>query len=549
VNGVVPPPNIGPRSIEDPVLGLGKTYEQLYSQAVTPAMGNGGEIMYCGPIDDPFFADLGGIFDLAHIRAGGEGINAPQDALACTNVHAIALKIPISTLQKDGKSVAQATNILDSDFVIGVWASSSRSKLRALEMDGDTVIVDPMGPLVQVSRLGMPLTNEVIIPIGDKDEWNSRTPFNEDPDFEAYFTNPELGLYMDEDLFGDVVPGLSQLRIQEMSPTIFGPIDFTNGADGLFPLFGDPATQGTALDPALFGTILLQPGEPRSVDLLPIFFTGVPNLPPYQLATGKPVGNPLAPGKPFVNNFLPTLGDMLRLNMAVPVTQRDDPNFSSLGLLQAAVLGLTDPAYNTTTDLQFIPNMDGFPNGRRLEDDVTRIELQTVSGIVLAAIGFFYDDYEPGTGESPVTQDLLDVLAFTTGIEMNDTTFRTSFPYAQVPWSGYGKCSGPAGVYTSGMKAGGLQIGSPALVAVQNFPNPFSDVTSFKYHISGDSRVTIRVVDLTGKFVATVEDQSKKAGNYTVSWNPDSSVPSGIYIATVSYNGIVQATMKMNYMK
>jgi hypothetical protein len=242
---------------------------------------------------------------------------------------------------------------------------------------------------------------------------------------------------MDDDEFGSFIPELSKLRIQESAPTIFGMVDFSNGKDGLFPIFGDPATFGTALDPALFGSYLLRDNQPRSVDLLPIFNTGVPNLPPYQLATGKPVGNPLAPGKPFVNNFLPTFGDMLRLNMAVPVTPRNDPNFSSLGLIQAAVLGLTDPAYNTTTDLQFIPNMDGFPNGRRLEDDVTRIELQAVSGIVLAAIGFFYDDYQPSTGESPVTQDLLDVVAFTTGVESNDAPFKNMFPFVASPWNGY----------------------------------------------------------------------------------------------------------------
>jgi hypothetical protein len=63
------------------------------------------------------------------------------------------------------------------------------------------------------------------------------------------------------------------------------------------------------------------------------------------LLQGKPAGNPLAKGKPFINNFLPNGGDMLRLNMAVPPTPRDSKNFSTLGLLQAAVTGLTDPAY------------------------------------------------------------------------------------------------------------------------------------------------------------------------------------------------------------
>ena len=110
--------------------------------------------------------------------------------------------------------------------------------------------------------------------------------------------------------------------------------------------------------------------------------------------------------------------------------------------MQAAVLGLTDPTYNGTSNLQFIPNMDGFPNGRRLEDDVTRIELQAVSGIVLAAIGLWYDDFTGGP--NPVTQDLLDVLTYSTGVDKNDTTIRTQFPYVQTPWAGTAACCGVA---------------------------------------------------------------------------------------------------------
>ncbi len=170
------------------------------------------------------------------------------------------------------------------------------------------------------------------------------------------------------------------------------------------------------------------------MDLLPIFLTGVPNLPPYQLASGKPVGNPLAAGKPFINNFLPTLNDMLRLNMAVPPTPRNDPNFSPMGLLKAAVIGLTDPAFANIT-LQNIPNMDGFPNGRRLEDDVTTIELQAVSGVVLAVLGLWYDDYN--SNGSPVTPNLVNVISFTAGPTKNDTTFKSSFPYVQTPWRGF----------------------------------------------------------------------------------------------------------------
>ena len=225
---------------------------------------------------------------------------------------------------------------------------------------------------------------------------------------------------------------MNALRIQSKS---LGSFDFRNGRKGLWPLKGSQAVAGTALDDAAYGTILLPDSmSPRAVDLLPIFYTGVPNLRPYQLATGKG-GNPLAEGKPFINNFLPTLGDYLRLNMAVPVTPRSDPNFSSLGIIKAAVLGLTDSNYNKDKSLQFIPNMDGFPNGRRLEDDVTTIELQAVSGVALAAIGLWYDDYN-GTG-SPVTPQLVRVLSFDAGVTANDTAFKTQFPFVQAPWRGF----------------------------------------------------------------------------------------------------------------
>lgn len=431
--GTVPPPNIGPRSINSP-LGVGSDYNSLITNAIETT--TSGEKVFCGTADDPFFVDLGGIFDLGDApRQNGQ----PKDGVACLNVSTIAIQVPISVLQKDGKDVNMAQNILDGDFVIGVWASASRQQIRTLGTNGAPVYT---GNWVQVSRLGMPLTNEAVIPIGAKDEWNSRTPYNENPAHFEYFYNPELGLYMDDSLFGGAVPAFSQLRIQRNS---LGAFDFGNGNDGLFGLKGSAAVSGTALDDAVFGNLLLPgPGKPRSVDLWPAFHTGVPNFPPYQLATGK-AGNPLAAGKPFVNNFLPNGGDMLRLNMATPVTDRNDPEFSNLGLIQAAVLGLTNPTYASSANLEFIPNMDGFPNGRRLEDDVTRIELQAVSGVVLAAIGLWYDDFDPNApNASPVTQDLLDVLTYSTGVETNDTTFKNGFPYVQTPWSGAGDCGGEA---------------------------------------------------------------------------------------------------------
>ena len=428
-NGTVPPANIGPRSIENATVGLGTTYDALITNAIATA--GTGEKVFAGPADDPFFVDLAGAFDVGNFRPEGNGTNPTKDGLARFNVHSIALKIPISMLQKNGLTTSQATSILDPDFVIGVWASASRQQIKTIAADGTKSY---SGNWVQVSRLGMPLTNEAIIPVGMKDKWNTvRTNSGMEAGFVPYFKNPELALYMDQSAFGGAVPSLNALRIQKKS---LGSFDFRNGHKGLYDLKGTPAVAGTALDDAIFGTILLPDStSPRAVDILPIFYTGVPNLIPYQLATGKR-GNPLAAGKPFINNFLPTLGDMLRLNMAVPVTPRNDPNFSSLGIIKAAVLGLTDPAYTSdSTVLRFIPNMDGFPNGRRLEDDVTTIELQAVSGVALAAIGLWYDDYN-GTG-SPVTPQLVSVLGFTSGPTANDTTLKVSFPYVQTPWRGF----------------------------------------------------------------------------------------------------------------
>ena len=426
-NGVVPPANIGARSIQDPTVGLGAaSYDALIAAAIGTA--SSGETVYCGPADDPFFVDLGGIFDLGDAPRQNNG-GKVRDGLARYNVHSIVIRIPISTLQKDNKTAAQAANILDGEFAIGIWASASRQATRTLSTTGGAPT--DSGNWIQVSRLGMPLTNEAVIPIGQKDFWNSLTPYQElaETTLDEYFYNPELALYMDDSQFGSAVPAFAALRIQQNS---LGSFDFRNGMNGLFGLAGTPAVAGTALD--TYGALLLPAaGKPRSVDLWPIFHTGVPNARPYQLVTGKN-GDPLAAGKPFMNNFVPNGGDMLRLNMAVPVTPRNSADFSPLGIVWAAVLGITDARFNTNANLENIPNMDGFPNGRRLEDDVTRIELQAVAGIALAAIGLTYDDQLNGV---PVPSNLmLNVVQYSTGVEANDTTFRSTFPYVQAPWRG-----------------------------------------------------------------------------------------------------------------
>jgi hypothetical protein len=522
--GDVPPPNIGPRSING-AAGLNTTYSALVASAIETA--TSGEKVFCGPIDDPFFVDLGGAFDLGGFRTTGA-----RDGLEKFNCHSICLEIPVSMLQKSGQDLTMKSNILDGNYVIGVWASASRPTVTTLSTTGGAPVAS--GGWVQVSRLGMPLTNEVVIPVGMKDAWNAASPYS-DAAFIPYFENPELALYMDDALYGTAVPGLAPLRIQHAS---LGTYDFGNGMDGLFPLKGSAAVAGTALDDMVFGTILL-PGaaRPRAVDILPIFYTGVPNMIPYQLATGK-VSGPLDAGKPFINNFLPTMGDMLRLNMAVPPTPRSHPQFSSLGIVQCAVLGLTDPTYTASgTALQWIPNMDGFPNGRRLEDDVTTIELQAVSGVALAAIGLWYDDY-PGTG-SPVTTDLLDVITFNAGVTQNDTTFKSCFPYVQDPWQGFNGASyvGP----TTGIQDLGI---APKLSILTGYPNPFTSNTNIRYQIVNDANVSISVTNMNGQVVYSQNEGKQVAGTYTVNWS-GGNMPNGVYFANLIINSRKAQTVKL----
>jgi hypothetical protein len=109
-NGIVPPPNIGPRSIGG-AAGLNTPdYNTLITNSIATA--TGGEKVFCGPADDPFFVDLAGAFDVGNFRPEGNTTNPTKDGLARFNVHSIALKIPINMLQKMAKTVAQAANIL-----------------------------------------------------------------------------------------------------------------------------------------------------------------------------------------------------------------------------------------------------------------------------------------------------------------------------------------------------------------------------------------------------------------------------------------------------
>ncbi len=579
-NGIVPPNNIGPRSIEGGA-GLGTSYDALVASAVKTAAS--GEIVFCGPRDDVFFVDLGGVFDLGQTRSSigtdpGNPNNA-RDAVAGFNTHSIVMKIPINKLQKDGKSVSEATSILDGDFVIGVWASASRRKITILQEGGAKPLAQ--GDWIQVSRLGMPLTNEAIIPIGEKDRWNYYTPYSdEEQSFWKYFANPELALYMDDSQFGGAVPGLSPLRVQSASYPAIGTLpgyttpgfDFRNGKDGVYALTAlnpVPDLSGTAFAVNIQPRGLFADNRPRLVDIFPIFYFGVPNLIPYQLATGK-TGGPLSAGKPFIHNFLPITitesgkyygGDMLRINMATPVTPRGTEEFTTnarMGLVRAAVLGLTDPLYNGSTALQEIPHMDGFPNGRRLEDDVTTIELQAVGGLVLAAVGLPFDDAVAGDYSDLASPKLVAELVYNAGPTKNDVPILASFPYAPNPHRGYdyvkqltadGPSAAANAMLRQGMGSNGLGIGAPkAFLLDQNYPNPFNPSTEIRYHVASPERVKLAIYNTLGQQVATLVDDVKEVGVYSARWDAK-GIASGTYFSVLQVGSNVVSTKKMVLMK
>jgi hypothetical protein len=181
----VPPPNVGPKT--DTVayaVTAGKTYENFFvDSGNSTGMLTGGGQVFAGPRDDPFFVDLGAIFDLAQLRPVANPTELARDSIAYMNVHAIVLQIPLKvanggTAPTAGPSDAQT---------VGVWASASRQKTTIRRHGGGS---ESFGPWVQVSRLGLPLINEAVIGLQDKDYWNRLTPADDVGTFGGYILNP-----------------------------------------------------------------------------------------------------------------------------------------------------------------------------------------------------------------------------------------------------------------------------------------------------------------------------------------------------------------------
>jgi hypothetical protein len=184
--GKVPPPNVGPRT-NTIAYGIpaGKTYEQFFvddaATSTIKSLGNGQGRVFAGPRDDPFFVDLGAVFDLAGLRSviGGQ----PRNSTNYTNVMQIALEIPL-TVANGGAAVTPGPSAKQT---VGVWASASRRQITIRHANGKT---ESDGPYRQVSRLGLPLINEAVIGLQDKDKWNSRKPSDDLTMFAPYILNP-----------------------------------------------------------------------------------------------------------------------------------------------------------------------------------------------------------------------------------------------------------------------------------------------------------------------------------------------------------------------
>jgi hypothetical protein len=148
----------------------------------------GGGKVFAGQRDDPFFVDLGAIFDAANIRELTGNKGAGRDDLSGMSTHSIVLQIPESKVTKNGKAISSASA---SNAVVGVWSTTERRRLEVTSADFDSN-KGSKGKWVQVSRLGNPLINEVVIPAGDKDKFNRTRPHNDAANYGKYVVEPEL---------------------------------------------------------------------------------------------------------------------------------------------------------------------------------------------------------------------------------------------------------------------------------------------------------------------------------------------------------------------
>src|SRR5215469_16927344 len=224
-----PPCNIGPLSTPN--------YTKLADAAVHDL--GGGIKVFAGQRAEGFYVDLGAIFDLGdlrpfenlHAKYGMHVLNKPAPGVNDTNqfnVHSIAIQIPIKDIVEPG-----ASGESDPKSVIGVWTTASRRTAKVV--DSETGRVTASGPWAQVSRLGNPLINEVIIALGDKDRWNHVAPLT-DKQFAHYYANPELAGLLPV-LYPGVFPNLAALVASGKPRADLEAILLTGIPSGLIPGF------------------------------------------------------------------------------------------------------------------------------------------------------------------------------------------------------------------------------------------------------------------------------------------------------------------------
>jgi Domain of unknown function (DUF4331) len=328
-----PPCNIGPLSTPN--------YAKNLAAPAVHWLQGGGRV-FAGQRAEGFYVDLGSIFDLGNLRpiqeynvyAAALGLKSALgvNSTKYLNVHSIAIQVPIKQL------VARSNRP-----VIGVWTTASKRRVGILSDGGDAVAHS--GPWTQVSRLGNPLINEVIIPMGKKDYWNTQQPHN-DKQFANYVAHPEL----------------AGLIAALYSPN--------------FPHLAKAVAQNVV-----------------RADLEAILLTGIP------------AG--VVPKAPAFTNFTgPVQADMLRLNTSIA------PSISGANPL-GVVAG----------------DLAGFPNGRRVFDDVVTVELRAVAGLLL---GLTDPGYSPDAAVGLITDGVSDSGPIGPG-----TPYLNKFPYLGVPYDGY----------------------------------------------------------------------------------------------------------------
>ena len=352
-NLVVPPFNIGP--------GATPNYENnLASRAIYDLPG--GIKVFAGPRDDPFFIDLAAIFDRLELRPLGLfGDPRGKDSVAGFGVHAIALQIPIAMLTADGQRPANPTA---KNAVVGIWAAASRPMVSVLRKEGAGI--ETSGNLVQVSRLGNPLVNELFSPFATRDRWNATTPDTDSQYRQTQVVAPEVPAIVDL-LYGTNTPGSGVLARA---------------------LKAFPTTNRTDLELILYKGIPVNP------------ITG----PNFTTVIGSDISKVV-------------YADELRLNLAIPPNVMGTlPDMNNPGNRRMGLLG-GDAA--------------GFPNGRRLFDDVTDVFLRAgAGGTPFTALLFngFTGANDPNVAPNN---------ALTDGVDRNPEGFLPAFPYLQTPISAF----------------------------------------------------------------------------------------------------------------